>query len=69
MKNKEFVLERINIYTNSELDPSNDKNVEQVLRNKFNIHLPQRPTLNESLTSTTSDHEIIQLILQYRAMD
>lgn len=69
MKNKEFVLERINIYTNSELDPNNDKNVEQVLRNKFNIHLPQRPTLNESLTSTTSDHEIIQLILQYRAMD
>ncbi|MFT7527256.1 MAG: hypothetical protein ACI9LY_002411, partial [Arenicella sp.] len=35
---------------------------------KFNIRLPQRPSLDNSLSSATSDHEIISLILQYRAM-
>lgn len=68
MKNKEFLQQRINIYAGKNLDVENDKQVEEVLRNKFNVHLPQRPTLNESLTSTTSDHEIIQLILQHRSM-
>lgn len=69
MENKEFIRQRIGIYTDENFDPSVDAQVAEVLRFKFNIHLPQRVTMNESLTSTTNDHEIIGLILQYRTMD
>jgi hypothetical protein len=66
MANKEFIYQRIRIYTDKEFDPSVDEQVLDVLRNKFNIHLPQRTSLNESLKSAISDHDIIDLILQYR---
>lgn len=49
------------------MDPNSDKQVEEMLRRKFNIHLPQRPSMNESLASTISDHEILGLLLEYRA--
>ncbi|WP_166267832.1 hypothetical protein [Marinobacter caseinilyticus] len=68
MKNKEFIHQRICIYLGQEFDPSVDAQVKAALRNKFNIRLPQRPSLNESLSLATSDHEIIGLILQYRTM-
>lgn len=68
MKNREFIQQRICIYAGKEIDPAVDDQVEEVLRSKFNILLPQRTSLNESLASTTSDHEIISLILQYRTM-
>mgnify|MGYP000028697406 CR=1 FL=1 len=68
MANKEFIYQRIRIYTGKEFDPSVDEQVLDVLRNKFNIHLPQRTSLNEALTSAISDHDIIDLILQYRLM-
>ncbi len=69
MANKEFIHQRLCIYAGKDFDPTNDKQVEDVLRAKFNIHLPQRTSMNESLTSATSDHEIIGLILQYRTVD
>lgn len=69
MANKEFVRQRICIYTDKNFDPAIDEQVEEVLRSKFNIRLPQRTSINKSLASTTSDHEIIGLILQYRTMD
>ena len=69
MKNKDFILNRICIYAGKEFDPSVDESVEEVLRSKFNIRLPQRASINESLASGTSDHEIIDLILQYRTME
>lgn len=68
MVSKEFIHRRICIYAGKEFDPTIDEHVEEVLRSKFNIHLPQRPSLNKSLASATSDHEIIGLILQYRTM-
>ena len=68
MENKKFIYQRIGIYAGKEFDPSIDNQVEEVLRSKFNIHLPQRPTMNESLGSAISDHEIIGLILEYRSM-
>jgi len=68
MANKDFIYQRIRIYAGKEFDPTVDKQVEEVLRSKFNIHLPQRTSINESLVSATSDHEIIGLILQYRTM-
>jgi DNA polymerase I-like protein with 3'-5' exonuclease and polymerase domains len=68
MANKDFILQRICIYAGRQFDPNNDKQVAEVLRSRFNIHLPQRASVNESLTSATSDHEIIRLILQYRRM-
>jgi len=68
MANKDFIYQRIRIYAGKEFDPTVDKQVEEVLRSKFNIHLPQRTSINESLVSATSDHEIINLILQYRTM-
>ncbi len=68
MDSKEFVHKRICIYAGKNIDPNSDEQVEDILRCKFDIHLPQRKSMNESLTSATSDHEIIGLILKYRAM-
>ena len=68
MANKDFIYQRIRIYAGKEFDPTVDEQVEEVLRFKFNIHLPQRTSIDESLASAISDHEIINLILQYRTM-
>jgi DNA polymerase I-like protein with 3'-5' exonuclease and polymerase domains len=68
MDSKEFIHKRICIYAGKDIDPNSDEQVGDVLRSKFNIHLPQRRSMNESLTSAISDHEIISLILKYRAM-
>lgn len=68
MASKEFILQRINIYAGKDIDPASDKQVEEMLRNKFNIHLPQRSSMNESLAAVNSDHEVLTLIKQYRAL-
>lgn len=68
MASKEFILQRISIYAGKDIDPHSDKQVEEVLRSKLNINLPQRPSMNESLAATISDHEIIDLIIKYRTM-
>ena len=68
MANKDFIHQRICIYAGKEFDPTVDEYVTEVLRSKFNILLPQRASLNESLESVASVHEIIGLILQYRTM-
>jgi len=66
MANKEFIYQRIRVYVGKDFDPAIDGEVEGILRSKFNIHLPQRTSLNDSLASTKSNHEIVGLILQYR---
>ena len=68
MTDKEFIASRINIYAGREVDPNSDKDIQEMLRTKFNIHLPQRQTMNESLSAAINDHEILQLILQYRSV-
>lgn len=68
MTNKEFISQRINVYAGKDIDPNSDKDVEDMLRNKFNIYLPQRPSMNQSLTAVNNDHEILQLLIQYRTM-
>ena len=68
MNSKEFVHKRICIFSGKDIDPNSDAQVVDILRDKFNIHLPQRNSLNDSLNSATSDHEIIGLILKYRTM-
>ena len=68
INNKEFLRKRICIFSGKDIDPDSDEQVENILRDKFNIYLPQRNSLNDSLGSTASDHEIIGLILQYRTM-
>lgn len=64
--NKEFILQRICIFSGTEIDPNAEQQVINILKEKFNIQLPQRRTLNESLESSGSSHEIVSLILQYR---
>ena len=49
MPKKEYILQRICIYVDKDFDPMIDQQVLEVLRSKFNIHLPQRTSLNESL--------------------
>ncbi|MGH1461302.1 MAG: hypothetical protein ACRBB6_04635 [Neptuniibacter sp.] len=66
MANKDFIYQRLCIYAGKEFDPTNDQEVVELLRYQFNIHLPQRASMNDSLEDATSDHEIIRLILQYR---
>lgn len=68
MASKDFILQRIQIFAGKEIDPNIDKEVDEILKEKFEIMLPQRQSMNESLASTTSDHEIVGLILQYRTM-
>ncbi len=68
MDSKEFVHKRICIYAGKNIDPNSDEQVEDILRFKFNIHLPQRNSMDEALASATSDHEMIGLILKYRTM-
>lgn len=69
MASKEFIHQRICAYAGKEIDPAIDMQVSEFLRNKFNIHLPQRRSINESLEASISDHEIISLLLQYRTMN
>ncbi len=69
MASKAFSLQRICIFAGKEIDPHSDEQVAEVLKNKFNIFLPQRRTMNESLEAVTSDHEIVGLIMKYRASD
>lgn len=64
--NKDFILQRICIFSGKEIDPNSEQQVINILKDKFNIQLPQRRTLNESLTSSSSEHEVVSLILQYR---
>ena len=67
--NKDFIHQRICIFAGKTFDPNSDTEVKSVLRSKFNILLPQRKSMNDSLSSTISNHEIISLILKYRAMN
>lgn len=68
MDNKELIRQRVCVYAGKHIDIDSDEQVEEILRYKFDIRLPQRKSLNESLTSATSDHEILSLILKYRLM-
>lgn len=65
---KSFILQRICTYAGKDINPDNDAEVTDVLKRKFNILLPQRRSLDDSLTSVASDHEIITLIQQYRSV-
>jgi len=67
LSNKEVIRKRISVYAGKDIDPMSDEQVNEVLKIKFGIFLPQRPTLNESLVATNNQHEIISLILQYRS--
>lgn len=68
MSNKEFILQRICVYAGKEIDPNSDKQVAEILDRKFNIRLPQRSNMNDSLASAKSEHEILGLLIQYRTM-
>jgi len=68
MTMKTFVYDRICNFMGQALDPNSDSQVEEALRIRLNIYLPQRPTLDEALFSSNSDHEVIELLLKYRAM-
>jgi DNA polymerase I-like protein with 3'-5' exonuclease and polymerase domains len=69
LSSKEFIHKRICIFAGQTIDPNSDVQVKDLLRCKFNIRLPQRQSMNESLRSCKSDHEIIGLILKYRSMN
>lgn len=68
MANKDFLHQRICVFLGESIDLENEQEIAELLRNKFDIRLPQRRTLNESLASTISDHEIISLLQEYRAL-
>lgn len=68
MADKALILQRISIFAGSEFDPDSDKQVSEVLRDKFNIYLPQRRSMTAAMEAVASDHEIIELIINYRAM-
>ncbi|MGR6871024.1 hypothetical protein ACU6U9_01660 [Pseudomonas sp. HK3] len=65
---KAFLHERICNFFGKDLDPNSDAQVEEALRMQLNIRLPQRPTMDDALASSNSDHEVIELLLKYRAM-
>ena len=67
LSNKDFIKKRICVYAGKDVDPMSDEQVREILKMKFNLSLPQRPTLNDSLSATNNEHEIIGLILSYRS--
>lgn len=69
MEDKAFILQRICNFAGQEFDPNSDEQVEDILRKKFNVFLPQRRSMNDSLVSCISDHEIIKLIKKYRDVE
>ena len=64
--NKDYLLQRIQIFAGFEIDPLNDNQVSELLRSKFDIMLPQRRTFDESLAASGSNHDIVSLIIDYR---
>jgi DNA polymerase I-like protein with 3'-5' exonuclease and polymerase domains len=68
MTGKEFIVQRICIFAGRAVDPSSDAQVVELLRDKFNIQLPQRSSFIESLKSAAGSHEILDLIIRYRAL-
>lgn len=68
MASKSFILQRICIYAGTTFDPDVDLKVREVLRDKFNISLPQRRSLEESMMALATRPEIIGLIMEYRAL-
>lgn len=66
MADNSILYQRICNFTHSGFDPTNDANVILILRNTFDVHLPQRSSLDKSLEAAASEHEIINLILRYR---
>lgn len=68
LNTREEIYQAINIFAEQDFNPNTDEDVLSVLRDDLNIRLPQRSTLDDSLASAASDHEIIALILKYRAL-
>jgi hypothetical protein len=67
-ENKDYLRQRIAIFAGEDIDPTDDPKVAKMLRAKFNVFLPQRRSLDESLAACICDHEIISLIAQYRSV-
>lgn len=67
MADKHFILQRICIYVGKEIDPKSDIQVKEALNTVLGIKLPQKRTLDESLSAANSEHEVINLILKYRS--
>lgn len=69
MLDKEYIRKRISVFLNEDdVDPSEDKEINRLLKAKLSIFLPQRASLDDSLANTVCDHEILDLIVQYRAL-
>ena len=66
--NKDYLRQKIAVYAGADIDPSVDAVVLEMLRKKLNIYLPQRASLNAALKAGIRDHEIIQLLLDYREL-
>lgn len=65
----DLTLQRIQNYLGAAIDPNADADIVEALRQKFSIYLPQRQSLDDALAATISDHEVVELILQYRAQN
>lgn len=68
MADKNFIRQRINVYAGREVELDSDEDVQSLLRDKFNIHLPQRANFLDSLTSANSQHDILDLLIEYRQL-
>jgi len=67
MANKNYIQQRINIFANTPVNPNSDLQVKSALLG-LNIKLPQKTNLDDSLNACNDEHEIVQLIIQYRKM-
>jgi len=67
MADKNFILQRINIYAGKEINPSSDIQVKEALF-AMGIKLPQKNNLDDALIAANNEHEIIKLIISYRSL-
>ena len=62
-----FIKQRIDIFAKKSIDPNSDLQVKDALLG-LNIKLPQRNILNDALSASNDEHEVVRLIIQYRKL-
>lgn len=66
--NKKYIQQRINIFAGKPINPTSDLQVKDVLLG-LKIKLPQKTNLDDALSASNDDHEIVKLIIQYRRLN
>jgi len=60
------IVDKVYAFLGQDIRIMSDEQIKTALREALNIFLPQRPTLLEALSDSASEHEILDLIKEFR---